>query len=127
MKWLKILIFNYLSVKYLIKKTRIPHFTTNTPLLLLLLLSSPYVKNINIPFFLSLLLSPQLLLFSFILRYVFSYFLFSSQFFLINILYEFAFSFLFSASLASTLMQDFFFFFFCIIFVFYFIFKFLCS
>jgi len=88
-KWLKILIFNYPSVKQSVKctnkKSRIFYFTTNGAHLFFFF---PICKKHKYPF-LSLLFSSQLLHFSFMLRYVFFSFLLS--FFLINILYKFVF------------------------------------
>jgi len=129
MEWLKILIFNYPSVKRSNKKLRIPNFTTDgAPLFFFFFF--PICKKHQNPF-LSLLFSPQLLLFSSMLRYVFfSFLLFSSQLFLINILYKFVFFFLFLASVATILRWhffSFFFMFFSLYLLFYFIFNCFCS
>ena len=65
-EWLKILIFNYLSVKPSVKcsKTRMSHFITDAPPPPPPLLSPSYVKNTNDPFFLSPLSSTPSPLFS---------------------------------------------------------------
>jgi len=96
MEWLKILIFNYSSVKLSVKrpnkKPRIPNFTTDpSPFFFFFFFFFPICKK-HQNSFLSLLSSPQPLLFFSMLRYVFfSFLLFYSQFFLISILYDFFF------------------------------------
>ena len=69
------------SVKRLNKKPRILNFTTDGALLFFFFFFFPICKKHQYPF-LSLIFSPQFLLFSSMIRYVlFSFLLFSSQFF----------------------------------------------
>jgi len=118
-EWLEILIFNYpsakLSVKRPNKKPRIHNFTTDKASFFFFF---PICKKTSISIsFSSLLFSPELLLFSFMLRYVFfSFLLFSSHFFLINILYKFIYFSLLSFTCNHIKVRFFFFSFFLLFF-----------
>ena len=130
-EWLKILIFNYPSVKPSItrhnKKHRIHNFTTDmAPFFFFFFFPFPICKKHQYPF-ISLIFSHQLLLFSSMLRYVFFFFsFFFFLVFLINILYEFFFS-LLSFTCNHIKVRFFFHVFFSLYLLFYFIFNCFCS
>jgi hypothetical protein len=128
MEWLKILIFNSLSVKLLVKcptkKIRISHFTTDARILRTFFSLCKKHQNPFLSFSFLLSSTPSLLLQAKVCFLLFFYFLFS-VFLLINIFYEFFFFYLFSFT-RNYIKVRFFSSFFCIIF-FYLIFNFLSS
>ena len=111
---------NIPSIKHTNKKPRIPNFTTD-PSLFFFFFFFPICKKNQYPF-IFLLFSPQLLLFSSVLRYVF--FSFLLNFFLISILSEFIFFAILSFTCNYINVRLFFFVFFSLYLLFYFIFIF---
>ena len=111
---------NIPSIKHTNKKPKIPNFTTDPSLFFFFF---PICKKNQYPF-IFLLFSPQLLLFSSVLRYVF--FSFLLNFFLISILSEFIYFAILSFT-CNYINVRFFFCLFFTIFVILFYFYFFCS